>query len=425
MTKKIFFILTITLSILCFSCNKPNKDTEYASGNKPTSIQTFKSINDIKGLSCIILDDYDFNEMIRFKMGSDFQETGAACSEIRKGNFVTRNLDWFQYDQATFLMAVGHTDKHLASLTVCSLENSFTHDFDCTGISATEANHLMGCTTDGMNEMGVYIGINVVPFGQMSTNGGNGTINYRPKKGENCNKPQLYTSLLIRLVLDHAKNLKDAERLIRETPWKDTPLLTKGGFQGHWLVATSEGSFVCEFINGEPTFTYAASPTSADYGNIMTNFSNYLMANYGTVQSHGCGYERFNLLKSHYESATPEELARLVFYSKMYSEEYTKPDYFWTEWASDEYPAAQLMTWRDNPSTRNGELWDKFVVMYNNARANYDWTVLGYDINRTRGSWYTAHSSIWDIANKTLVLDIEEQNKFSVKFNLDGTFSIQ
>lgn len=417
MVNRFFYLVAILLGGLLVSCN----NTEYVSGNMPSSIQTFTKVGGIDGLSCMILDDYDFNEMVRYKMGADVQASGAACSEVRKGNFVTRNLDWYQFDQATYLMAVGHTKKHLASLTVCSLDDKFTHTYDCTNISAVDANHFMACSTDGMNENGVYIGVNVVPYGQMSTTGGTGAVDYRPKKGENKNKPQLYTSLLVRLVLDHAKDLKDAERLIRATPWKDTPMLTKAGLQAHWLVATTEGSFVCEFIDGEPTFTYSASPVSADYGNIMTNFSNYLMANKGTIQSHGAGYERFNVLKSHYDSASPEEFARLVFYSKMYSVNYDDPDYFWTEWATDEYPAAQLMTWRDNPSTRTGELWDKYVAAYNAARKTYDWRVLGYDYNHTRGAWYTSHSSVWDLASKTLVLDIEEQDQFAVKFNLDGT----
>lgn len=417
MTRRIFLCLVIAVSVLFVSCKK----NQYESGDMPKSIQTFKNVGGVESLSCINLDDYDFNEMIKFKMGNDFQEAGAACSEVRKGNFVTRNLDWFQYDQATFLMSIGHTKEHFASLAVCSLDDEFTHDFDCSNISATAANHLVGGTLDGMNEKGVYIGVNVVPYGQMTTNEGDGAVNYRPKEGENKDKPQLYTCFLVRIILDHAKDLKDAERLIRETPWKDTPLLTAAGFQAHWLVATTEGSFVCEFINGEPTFTYAASTTSADYGNIMTNFSNYLMSKNGTIQSHGAGYERFNVLKSHYDSATPKDFARLVFYSRMYSEKYTTPDYFWTEWATDEFPAAQLMTWRDDASTRTGELWDAFIAKYDDACANYDWRILGYDKDRSRGSWYTAHSSIWDIANKTLVLDIEEQDKFAVKFNLDGS----
>lgn len=429
MKKSLLFLLVMVAGIFLFSCNNKSEkvqiapeDNEYASGNLPSALGVSQNVGGIKGLSCIIIDDYDFNTMVKNRMDSAPGAAGAGCSEVRKGNFVTRNLDWFQYDQATYLMAVGHTETHLASLTVCSLNDKFTHDFNCDNITKEEANNFMASATDGMNEKGVYIGVNVVPFGQMSTDGGKGEVNYTPKEGENKGKMPLYTCFLVRLVLDQAQNLADAERIIRETPWKDTPFLTAGGFQAHWLVATTEGSFVCEFVDGEPTFTYAASPNSADYGNIMTNFSNYLMAKNGTVQSHGSGFERFNLLKSNYDNATPEEFARLVFYSKMYAEDYNTPNYFWTEWASDHYPAAQLMTWRDDASTRTGELWNEFVSSYKKACANYDWRILGYDIDRSRGSWYTSHSSIWDLANKTLVLDIEEQNKFQVKFNLDGKF---
>lgn len=427
MKKSFLLLLVVVANVLFFSCNNKTEkvqqttpeNNEYVSGNLPSSVQVSTNVADIKGLACIVIDDYDFNAMVKTMENTPL---AAACSEVRKGNFVTRNLDWFQYDQATYLMAVGHTDKHFASLTVCSLNDKFTHDFDCSNISKEDANSFMACATDGMNENGVYIGVNVVPFGQMTTKEGKGEVNYRPKEGENKDKKQLPTSFVIRLVLDHAKNLSDAERIIRETPWKDTPLLTAGGFQAHWMVATSEGTFVCEFVDGEPTFTYAESTTSPDYGNIMTNFSNYLMANGGEIQSHGAGYERFNVLKANYETATPEDFARLVFYSRMYAENYTAPNYFWTEWATDHYPAAQLMTWRDDASTRTGKLWDEFVSSYNDACEKYDWRKIGYDLDRSRGSWYTSHSSVWDLANKTLLLDIEEQNAFKAKFSLDGKF---
>lgn len=422
--KKILLFLVVSVSVLLSSCKKPVEDTQYASGKMPTSIQAFQNIGGIHGLSCIILDDYDFNEMTRFCMGEGYKMSGPACSEVRKGNSVMRNLDWYQYDHATYLMAIEHTDQHLASLTVCSLADKFTHDYNCANMSPSEANHFMANAADGMNEKGVFIGVNVVPMGEMTTGGGRGEIDYRPKSGINKNKPQLSTYFLARLILDQAKDLHDAERLIRETPWTDARNLAENGYQLHWLIATTEGSFVCEFIDGEPTFTYAASPNSADYGNILTNFSNYLLKNYGTIQSHGIGYERFDLLQANYNSATLEDLARMVFGSKMYSEDYSVPNYFWTEWTNEQFSAEQLITWRDHPETRTGTLWNEFVNAYNFGHANYDWHILDYDYDYSRNLWYTSHSSIWNLANKTLLLDIDEQGLFSISFNLDGSFDI-
>ena len=415
----LFALLGATL--ILFSCKNEKADviaSEYESGNMPSKVTVTTNAAGIESLVLFQLDDYDFNKMV-----TDNPENAApaACSEVRVGETVVRNLDWFQYDEATYVVSIPETDKHLASLQVCGINSAVPHDYNNLNPSAEEANKLLSFTNDGMNSAGVYIGVNVVPFGQMSTDGSKGEVNYTPDStGRYAKCQQLSTSCLARLILDHATSLKDAEEIIKGTPWKDSPMLVKAGFQAHWLVCTQEGSFVCEFVDGKPTFTYANSTDAPDYGNIMTNFSNYLMANGEHVQSHGAGYERFNALKDNYGKATPEELAKLVFYSQMYSVDYTNPGYFWTEYASDDYPAEMLMGWNKDAASRTGEVWNKFVAAYDKNKTTYDWRTLGYDKDHSRGAWYTAHSSIWNLNTKELVLDIEEQGKFAAKFGFDG-----
>lgn len=415
MKKSLFFIIALSISTLFVSCDK-NDD----SGNFPKSISTELNVCGVKDLTLFTIDDYNFDEMVDWSMKNNAQTAGA-CSEIRTGNYVVRNLDWFQYDQATYIVAVKRNKNHKASLSVCGMNDNVKHHFNNTKLTAKEANHLLAYTLDGMNEAGVYAGVNVVPFGQMTTTNSNGVVNYKPTEGENKDKEPLSTSYLLRLILDNADNLTDAERLIKETPWSDSDVMNKAGFQVHWLICTEEGSFVCEFIDSKPTITYSNSTTSPDYGNVMTNFSNYLMNNGGNVQSHGAGYERWNTLARNY-NADPKDLARMVFYSRMYSTDYNDPNYFWSEWATDEYPAQLLIEWRDNPQSRTGEKWENWVAYYNECKAKYDWRTQGWDNDHSRGSWFTGHSSIWDLKNKSLVLDIEEQDKFAAKINFDGTF---
>ena len=408
--------------LLLVSCKKEVADvivTDYESGNMPTAVTVTPNVAGINSLVLFQLDDYDFNKMVA--AGGVLSQQGAACSEVRVGESVVRNLDWFQYDQAAYVVAVPETDRHLASLQVCGLNDAVKHDYNNLHPGMEMCNLLLAGTNDGMNSAGVYIGVNVVPYGQMSTDGSTGDVNYKPADGARYSKCEpLELVYLTRLVLDHATSLKDAEDIIKGTPWKDSPAMIKNGFQFHWLVCTAEGSFVCEFINGKPQFIYARSTTAPDYGNLMTNFSNYLMANGGNVQSHGAGYERFDILKQNYGKATPEQLAKLAFYSLMYTVDYNDPNYMWSEYASDKYTAQTLIGWKNDPASRTGQLWDDFVQAYERNKATYNWRELGYDTDRTRGTWYTAHSSIWTINTRELVLDIEEQGTFAAKFDLKG-----
>lgn len=418
-------ILTIAAMALLLTavagCKKDENSAKYPSGNAPSKVDIQTNIGGVESLLCFTIDDYDFNAMME-QRARETNVSAPGCSEVRRGNTVVRNLDWFQWDQATFLVALKHTDKHLASLNVCGTGDMLTHTFDSSSFTLNDANMLLAYTNDGMNEKGVYVGVNVVPYGQMSLNGGTGDIQYRPTSGPNKDKAPLLISYLTRLVLDHATDLKSAEEIIKGTPWDDFSLLTQLGFQCHWLVCTEEGSFVCEFVDNKPQFIHAESTNSPDYGNIMTNFSNYIMSQ-GIVQSHGAGYERWQAIADNYATATPKELAELVFYTKMYRVDYNDPGYFWTEWASDDYTAQQLMTWRDNTESRKGDLWNQWLGFYHECQGTFDPVTHGYDYDRSRGSWYTAHTSIWDLAAKAVNIDIEEQNAFAVTVSLDGTVS--
>jgi len=429
---KSYNVMAIACSLLAFaSCTNnggnENSDTHFASGEMPSldKVIVKQNLAGIKGAHIVTLDDYNFEKMVE-KYVSLPPEQAAGCSEVRKGDFVSRNLDWYQIDEPVYLMRVEENDKHLASLAVCALNKAYTHDTPIDSLSAEDYNLMMAYSADGMNSAGVYIGVNVVPFGEMSEKGEQGIVDYKAPEGSiNANKPALQTGFVVRLVLDHAKSLEEAKAIIEGTNWKDNPVMNKGGFQLHWLVATEKGSFVCEFVDNKPVFIDAESTTSPDYGNIMTNFSNYLMKN-GKMQHHGAGYERWNALSNYYEKAEgvegAKEFARVVFFSKSYSVPYTDPDYFWTEWASNDISAETAITWKDEKN-RTGEQWEQFLKDYERLTKSYDWRKLGYDQygENFRGAWYTTHSSVWNLKDKSIVLDIEEQDLFKIVLNFDGT----
>lgn len=402
--------------------------TKFKSGCMPTEIKVVDDYQGLKDLHYVEIDDYCFDSVVVDVDRASKAAEAAACSEVRKGDFVARNLDWYQHPIPTYVMKVAHSDAHYASLSVCGNNYEMKRDTTWQGISQLQANKLMRYTQDGVNEHGLYVGVNVVPFGQMSVDASkvSGLVDYdAPEDGVNAKKPKIKTSLLTRLLLDSAKDLKEAKEIIQGTNWADLSTMPKSGFQLHWLVADATGSFVCEFVDGKPVFVDAASTTTPDYGNIMTNFSNYLMSEKGMMQSRGSGYERWNMLKSMYDSAEGLEgaknCAKAVFYSKMYSEEYDKvPNFFFTEYYADDKPSGVLLKFKD-PAERsaNKAVWDKFLeayAPYHTADSIWNWRKhgLGFD----RKYWFTTHSSIWNLKEKSLVLDLEEQGEFKVKFEL-------
>jgi len=374
----------------------------------------------IHGLHYLHINDYSLDDLANIIAEEDAPK--AMCSELRRGDYVVRNLDWFQFDQATYMVRLDATEDRLASLQVCGMQDFINHDTDISTLDREGLLRAIGGTFDGMNSAGVYIGANVVPYGQMTTDGSvGGDIDYIPE-GKDGDVRQYSTGLLTRLILDNATSLESAKELIKNNGWKDYSKLVKGGFQVHWLVATEEGSFVCEFVDGKPQFVDAQSTKSADLGNIMTNFSNYLYSQ-GTIQSHGSGYERYELVKSEYEGLQTlddfKRMAGLLFYSRMYSEDYNTPYYFWTEWSGDfEGGAEEMMSWKDS-TNRQGVDWDAFVQKYNEQQATFDWRKRGSYSKPGDSWWYTVHSSVWNLKTKTLTLDIEEQNLFKAEFSLD------
>lgn len=422
--KKYLFISALAL-VMMASCKTGTSTglTNFPSGNLPSVIECDTTLMGVKGVHLICIDDYSFEQMVARNTG-DLMVGG--CSEVRKGNFVARNLDWYQLDEPVYIIRIGETDKHLASMAVCALDANLTHESDITGLDAETINLMVSNATDGMNSAGVYMGINVCPGGEMSENGGDGAISYSAVAGGvNADKPALQTNYVLRMVLDHATSVEEAKKIILGTNWKDSELMAKGGFQMHWMIADMNSTCVCEFIDGKPVFIDAAGTDVPDYGNIMTNFSNCLMKNHGTYQNHGAGYERFNILKDNYAKCQGLEgaiaLARSVFFSRAYTLPLGDPEYFWSDWGGDDVSARTAVTWADE-ANRNGEEWTAFLAKREDFLKKWNWRELGYDIEGegSRGAWYTTHSSIWNIQEKSLLLDIEEQDQFCIAVGFDG-----
>lgn len=431
---KTFFYTGVWLAAgMLASCSQKIVEGEaFLSGNLPSKYEVVENVAGVKGVSLVKLDDYNFEMNVEQleKLANQNSSSPAACSEVRKGDFVTRNMDFYWWDQASYVVSIAHTDTHNASLFVGGGNDLVNHSTSIKDFDENLMNILAGTCNDGINEHGVYIGLNVVPFGEMTEADSEKLelLDYKAPEGSvNANKHKLPIACLARLILDQANSLDHAKELITGTSWYDLAAVKESGFQYHWFVATKEGSFVCEFIDNKPVFVDAKDTNTPDLGNIMTNFSNYLYQKSEKIQAHGNGYERFADLASIYDGEASVEkgkdFARKVFYSQMYRKSYDSPNYWWSDWAGAgevDFRNQDVMAFAD-PAKRQGKVWDALKEKYDFGSKNWDWTKQGYDKDRKYNLWFTSHSSVWNLVDKTLVLDVEEQNAFRICVGLDGS----
>ncbi len=102
---------------------------------------------------------------------------------------------------------------------------------------------------DGMNEVGLAVGMMAVP----NANG-----------GRDSQKVTLGSLQVIRLVLDHARNVSEAVALLQ-----DYNVDFSGGPPIHYLMADAAGdSVVVEYLNGNPTVIHNTTPWQ-----VATNFT--------------------------------------------------------------------------------------------------------------------------------------------------------
>ncbi len=353
-------------------------------------------------------DDYDFEAGV--KALEHYKPAAAGCSEVRKGDFVGRNLDWYINNDASAVIKVNHSDKRFGSIGVVGCCTKFSCDFAASGEYADIYNILPMFTVDGVNEAGLYAGVNVMPTGETSfdeSRWNSGAWGLGAAFTNPGAEKSYCVTYLVRVLLDNASSVSDAMTLVRSINWfEPSGFPHEGESQSfHWLISDSKTSVVLEFIDNVPCFTACDSITEPSYGNIMTNFTNKLMADAGLVQTSGAGYERWDILAAAYPETEESfdgmtELMKKVWYTQFYTAEADAPGFLMTEIASAKHPAGQLY---GNTDYQNTEEWESIIAGVKEDFANPDnW----HSDNST--VWYTTHTSVYNIADKELHLILHE-----------------
>lgn len=292
-------MLSVAFSnVLLTSCNK-NDDPE---PEKIYQAYEIKKFDDNPYLAEVWWgDDYDFETARMFLNDLYKPDNAGGCSSWRKGDFHGRNIDWVMRDYATMIihMPRGKNVKY-ASVSLLAGEPAATKSLidDNTVIPAELRNILAAVVVDGMNEKGVAINHNVVPY----------------EGADYENSGYITSVMLCRYILDNCASAEEAKELLESTSVTQALVETVYDYS-HFMVSDPDCSYVFEWIDGEfvPTKFEAkgdnyVSPKGQNA--IMTNYfvdkaEEYGLGTQDFFKNHiyGAGVERSRIIDEQLKSA--------------------------------------------------------------------------------------------------------------------------
>lgn len=328
-----------------------------------------------------------------------------ACSSVRNGNFYGRNFDWFYSNEVDFICRIAASKDRYASINVCSGISSLTKDV----VERYEYSYLYDVipymAVDGINECGLVANINVVPQGVKTT-------------GTNPGKKRIPLMFIVRYILDNCKDAEEAVTKIKNEVDCYSPDIRGLGYKIHIMLSDGKHDFIVEFIENEckiikcGEFDTAIVPDYTTKYPIMTNF--YLWNTTkedGTLDPykltpHSSGYERYNLTVGNYDTLGTfdnmfNHMTDTLKYTKAYTNELGN-DFWFSEFVGMKKSAdsSELLTMADVLAEDKIE---RFRYADGLIKAAYE------DKSRDEQKiWCTTHSSVYDMKNKTLTVQIQE-----------------
>lgn len=368
------------------------------------------------------------------------------CSAVHNGNFVGRNLDYFVNDMPTFVVHVaGIEGERFASVGIGSAQ---LHNADVAEYTAEYSLPPLGIF-DGINENGVVIEENVVPF----------DVSGDLSKGTNPGKSDLHIVYVPRYVLDHATSAAHAIELLEERNLVGDLL---GAYSFHYLIADKDESYVVEFINNK--LVWRKMDISTNFNLCWNNGEKSVItdetegawtkkdypAPYDEETSikeiekfytpHAMGVERFITLREHYDEGNTLEgmrnLMKRVQYSQTYStetaeENYTKGPSWWVSESCSDSADYPLYVDEEETEKLPREIGKLYAAFKDNYEA-FSEIIDAYDMAWGRevlenvddfrydytGIWYTTHTAVYDIENRSLNLCVQEDYETPYDFKV-------
>ena len=368
-----------TLCLIAIACRNTGSSSHLCVHTDPVPVAP-EATNGDEYLYTITVNDLDFfaaGEIIK-KYYDVNEARPAGCSSVRTGKYYGRNLDYYVNKNADFVITTPASKNRYASIgmsadfPLClkeSVDNGTLTEEDYAAIA-----YYM---TDGINEKGVAINGNVVPCGECSRT-----------TGTNPGAPAVVTNGVVRYVLDNAASVDDAIELLKGINIV-VPSEAKFPFEEHWMISDPTKTVCVEIWDNELVVVE---------DNVMTNF---YVSHPDTEM--GIGHERYEVLKAHLDEGTSvdgmHKLMKRVWYSNAYS---TKADPLWY---TDSLEEGCGFTWSDIKAGNVG------VASELISQAESQYVSVEYQKSiRTAKEWYTTHSIVYDLEEKTMSLIAQEND---------------
>lgn len=311
------------------------------------------------------------------------------CSSVRRGNLYGRNLDLGYCAVPEFVVRVDSGSGRFASIGVCA---DLTAPWDVSEMTEAELEAMPTITNDGINENGVIVSVNVVDAKGVDD-----------MTGTAPGKEKLHASRVVRYLLDHAESAEHAISLLENVN-------IVGGFSGyalHWMIADKTDTYVAEIIHNRLTVS-----KNAQF--FMTNF--YL--NYGSVQEeqviagtrfenlpllneYAIGVEHWCVLREAYDTiTTAADMAKVLEAVK----------------ATAMYDRAKEPAWYTECTGGALSIHSSEEDFHQELERQIGWYETR-DRTNPKGDWITWHSSIYDLANGTLLIYSQEDYSVCCSFS--------
>lgn len=361
-------------------------------------------------------EDYDPEQAIEVLKNNPLQQAGG-CSSWHKGSFHGRNIDWMMRDYATMIVHLPKSDKvKYASVGLIAGNSAVTRDFISNNECIPESMRafLPATIVDGINECGVAINHNIVPYDGQPY----------------CSEGDLSTMMVCRYVLDNCATAQEAVDLLCTKKVAQTVVKIAHDYS-HFLVSDPTCSYVLEWDNN----TFVATEFKADgegnflsannYPAIMTNYFVSRAEKYGfktreffLQHPEGAGVERADIITSMLPQANTVEdhlnICKAVWYRKFclgqapwptenagfYGYSAEKGQSYWVE------PGTDSIHWMDSDDVYAAAQ----ALLQSEATASYceDFRQNGDTLVPNNNYWYTQHSVVYDLDNRKGYVIVQE-----------------
>lgn len=372
------------------------------------------------------------------------------CSGVQNGKYRGRNYDWYYGNSDLCVVKSPKTEKRKhASVGICdcsfiALDENGNYD-----ISKIDYEGIPFTTVDGINDAGVCIQVNVLPYGENFTEENPNFYHTTQTSDDLINGHRV-----VRYVLDFADSVDHAIEIINQ---KDVYPTMGENNEFHWMISgpTSKTdstikTVVVEFFPNRIAKDMRVIDTFVEDKPIMTNFNltNFNKSYNSTDDKRslvgiGSGYERWKVLKENYSQGNSImgmfDLMRKAWDSLAY--DLYGHEFWYSEHGGDGlkefYPDPNELKRQVDQILGEGSydtLMEKYGdIYYNPAFYGPEGNIDG-DISKTGilaplvahqnelhqqndmnfTLWITIHTSIYDLENKTLTLSVRESRDLSL-----------